>query len=163
MKNKYWVSGGVGIVLIVLIAWFFSNQKPKPTPSETVNTEITGQPAASSTDQTATSTPPAAKKTGSSNNLAYNQALAIYQKNGYRIQFSECRAIPSSLAIRQGVKYMLDNRDSVAHTIKVGTSTYNLPGYGYMIVTAYNLGINNVSCSGGGMNTVNTAQINIQK
>jgi len=148
----YWIVGVVAVVLIGLIIYQMNKQNGgsyTQTPATNTQTPATTTP---------TSTPGTTGTVGSTANKAYNAALAIYQKNGYRIQFSQCHGTPGKLTIPQGNKYMLDNRDNATHTIKVGPSSYKLAAYGYIVVTANNLGLNNVTCDGGG-----AAQVNIEK
>lgn len=154
MKKQYWVSVILVIIVVGLAVWFLHKKGPQQEPSQSIDMENSGNPAG-----TASTTPtPTPTKSGSTNNKAYNDALAIYGKNGYRIQFSQCHGIPGKLVVPQGNKYMLDNRDNAAHTIKVGPNSYRLGAYGFTIVTALNLGINNVTCDGGG-----AAQVTIEK
>ncbi len=161
MQNKtlaYWIVGIVGVVLIVLIIRQIYVQNHGATTNNTAVTTTTA-PQNNSTSTPATSTPAAVNSSPSgAASAAYQAALAIYQTNGYRIEISQCHGIPGKLTVTQGQKYMLDNRDNQAHTIKVGPYTYNLPAYGYEIVTAGVLGLNNLTCDGGG-----AGQINIEK
>ncbi len=155
MQHKtlaYWIVGVVGIVLIGLIIYQMREQ------NEYSNSTNQNPPAAmSDSNTTSTSSTPVSTGTSKANNNAYNAALAIYQKSGYRFQFSGCHGTPGTMAIGVGNKYMLDNRDNKAHTIKVGPYSYKLAAYGYAVVTATNKGINNITCDGGG-----AAQLNIE-
>jgi hypothetical protein len=157
MQNKtwaYWIVGIVAIVLIGLVIYQMNHQNGDSQNTNQTSTTPQNNGAASSTP---TSTP-ATGTTGGAGNAAYNAALAIYQKSGFRIQFSQCHGTPGHLVIKAGQKYMLDNRDNAKHTIKVGPYTYSLGAYGFQVVTAQNLGLNNVTCDGGG-----AAQVNIEK
>jgi hypothetical protein len=160
MQNKtlaYWIVGIVGAVLIIVLVIQIRGQN-QPASN---NTNSNSANAALSNGQEASSTPSAPTATNGKSvpsNSAYMAALAIYQKNGYRVQFSDCHGIPGKLTVTQGQKYMLDNRDNQAHTIKIDSYTYNIPAYGWQILTAQVLGLNNVTCDGGG-----AAQINIEK
>ena len=141
----------MGAILIIVLIVQMNRQKQAGTTA----TPATG---VSTTETASSSAPTTQTGTGTKGNAAYNAALAIYQKNGYRIQFSQCHGTPGHLVIPEGNKYMLDNRDNAAHTIKVGPYTYKLGAYGFVVAKATNLGINNVTCDGGG-----AAQINIEK
>lgn len=163
MQNKtlaYWIVGIVGAVLIIILIVQLHSQN---NPASGNSSPASDNAALSYNGQEATTTPPAANTSGTSgigypSNSAYTAVLAIYQKNGYRVQFSQCHGIPGKLTVTQGQKYMLDNRDDQKHTVKVGPYTYSLPAYGWQVITAENLGLNNVTCDGGG-----AAQINIEK
>jgi len=142
---------GAGIIIALVKQ---SHTKPSVSQTNSQNTV-----ANSPTDQTQATTTPSntAAKSGSTSNLAYNEALKIYG-TGYRIQFAECHGTPGQLAIRKGVKFMIDNRDNVNHTIVVKSQTFHLAAYGFAIVTATDLGVYNITCDGGG-----AAQLNVQK
>ncbi len=157
MQHKtlaYWIVGVVGIVLIGLIIYQIKHDGQNDDSTPTNQTQNQGS---SNDNATSTTSTPVSTGTSKANNNAYNAALAIYQKSGYRFQFSSCHGTPGTMAIAVGNKYMLDNRDAVAHTIKVGPYSYKLAAYGYAVVTATNKGINNITCDGGG-----AAQLNIQ-
>lgn len=151
-----------GVVLLVIIAAVLINQNKKDSPATTNNQQTsTNQPEQFDTPDesgvsttTPTSTPGA---TGSAANLSYNQALKIYGANGYRIQFSECHGNPGHLSIREGVKFMLDNRDNKAHTIKVKSRSFKLPAYGFAVISATETGTYNITCDGGG-----AAELNVE-
>lgn len=89
---------------------------------------------------------------------SYADALKTYSASGYRIQIVNCASTPNSLTLKKGVKYMIDNRDSTAHKIKVETTTYTVKGYGYVIATASKVGSTNLYCDGR-----NVAKIVIEK
>lgn len=149
-----------GVVLLIIIAAVLINQNKKdsattPRQSTQTQTEEFNTPDESGVSTTTPSSTPAT--TGSAANLSYNQALKIYGANGYRIQFSECHGLPGYLSIRQGVKFMLDNRDNKAHTIKVKSRSFKLPAYGFAVITATETGTYNITCDGGG-----AAELNVE-
>lgn len=88
---------------------------------------------------------------------SYADALKIYSASGYRFQFVNCKATPGKFTIKKNAKFMLDNRDNTAHKIKVGSVTYNVGAYGFAIATAKTLGLNYITCDGGG-----AAQIQVE-
>lgn len=155
-KKRMAIIGGV--ILLIIIVAVLINQNKKDSTSTKQQTTATGQEQFSTPDEsgvsttTPTSTP---ATTGSAINLSYNQALKIYGANGYRIQFSECHGIPGQLSIRQGVKFMLDNRDNKAHTIKVKSRSFRLPAYGFAVISATETGTYNITCDGGGATELN--------
>jgi hypothetical protein len=86
----------------------------------------------------------------------YTAALKTYQN---RIQFAQCHGLVSggigTLVIKEGVKFMLDNRDPKAHTIAFGGQSYRIGAYNFSIVSATKIGIYPVTCDGGGAATLN--------
>jgi hypothetical protein len=159
MQKKYWAIAAAVVVIIVIVLVASRNSKNN-SPSGTSQENQQPISQSTSTSPSATTTPTSTPVTtgGSSNNLSYNQALAIYGKNGYRIQFAKCSGNPGHLAIKQGVKFMLDNRDNAVHTIVVKSQTFHLGKYGFAIATAKDLGVYNITCDGGG-----SAQLNVEK
>ena len=64
--------------------------------------------------------------------ITYAQALQKY-KNA-RIQLDQdCRAIPNNVTYKNNTNIMIDNRASIARTVKVGSS-FSIPAYGFQIV-----------------------------
>ncbi len=88
----------------------------------------------------------------------FGQAYNTYATSGYRFEFVGCSGTPGSLSMKQGTKFMLDNRDNASHKIVVAGATYNVGPYGYAIATATTLGKYNITCDGKG-----AASINVQK
>ncbi len=89
--------------------------------------------------------------------LKYMDALKIYAANSMRFQFSDCSGRPGYLTMKVGTKFMLDNRDGEAHTIGIGSKTYQLPTYAFAIVSIPKAGDYNITCDGGG-----SAHVNVQ-
>lgn len=122
---------------------------------ETATTTPTSTPEESAVKKTTppkTTTPAPGAITQS-----YADALKIYSTSGYRFQFVNCKATPGKFTIKKNSKFMLDNRDNTAHKIKVGSVTYNVGAYGFAIATAKTLGLNYITCDGGG-----AAQIQVE-
>lgn len=154
-----WIALVVVIVIIAAAALYRSNKnKTKNETATNTNGSTTGSGTtpATTTPEGVDATPPATP--GSAANLSYNQALAIYGKNGYRFQFDQCHGIPGSLSIKKGAKFMIDNRENKAHTIVIKSQTFKLPVYGFAIVTAKDLGTYNITCDGGGAASLNVEQ-----
>ncbi len=108
---------------------------------ETPEAELTAQ--AAETEPTPKATPPPAPR------LTYDQALATYGSGGnnYRFQISaNCQATPAALTLKKGQKFMLDNRDGDAHTIKIGSQTFRLNKYAFAVVTARQNGDLSIKC-----------------
>lgn len=85
-----------------------------------------------------------------STGLTYSQAFDIYQKLGAFFQFVDCHANPSTFSIKQGLPFMLDNRDNKYHTVVIGRSSYRLKPYGFAIVFANPAGNLHITCDGAG-------------
>jgi hypothetical protein len=106
-------------------------------------------PVATSTAGSATKTPAPAKNLS----LTYSDAINLF--GGYRFQFTNCSGAPGTLNVTKGSTFLLDNRDDVAHTIKVGAQSYSLGAYGFRIATASTMGANQITCDGKGAAVVN--------
>jgi hypothetical protein len=100
-------------------------------------------------------------KTGTSTTAtqSYTDALKIYGKNGYRFQFVNCSGIPGTINIKTGVKFMIDNRDGEKHQIGIGTQKFELPAYGFAVLSVQKAGNLSISCDGGG----GAARLNVEK
>lgn len=146
------------ILLAAVIAGLIIWRTNQPATSDTgyqtpPATETTPAPAATTPE---TTTPPTATTTITppKGALTYEDALALYV--GKRYQFDNCTAgppivSPGSLSLKIGSKFMLDNRDTDAHTIKVGTQSYRISKNGFAIATAPSTrGTYNITCDGGG-------------
>ncbi|MBP9761019.1 MAG: hypothetical protein KBD15_02145 [Candidatus Magasanikbacteria bacterium] len=82
--------------------------------------------------------------------VVYDEAFALYEKNGDYFQFSNCIGNPQTFTIKNGTTFMIDNKDNVAHTIDIGTNTYQLDAYDFALVTLTQAGSYNVMCDGSG-------------
>lgn len=144
----------VAIFLIALV-WGPSPAQAPATTSEVAADaavpEAVIAPAADGTVPEVVSPAPTAAKTVSKP-LTYEQAIAQYGK--YRIQFVNCNGQPGSMNVPKGVKVMLDNRDKIAHTVKVGSKTFKLPALGFAIATMSTMGDQAVLCDGGGASSI---------
>ena len=68
--------------------------------------------------------------------VTYTNLVKTYTNK--RIQFDiNCQAIPNNVTYKSGTTIMLDNRSGDARTISVGSTKYQLAGYGYAIITLY--------------------------
>lgn len=163
MKNsKYYAIGG-GVLAVLALVYFLYRGNEVPS-GETKNTTSTATKATTTASvKPTTSTPVAKPKTttttktpvaSKSASTQYLDALNIYKKSGYYIQFFPCQATPGTLSVKKGTKVMLDNRDSKAHAIAVGATKYNLAAYGFAIAPFNTVGTTYVTCDGGGSATV---------
>lgn len=97
------------------------------------------------------------KKPNSSSNsaksvaaMSYEEAIKKFGRSGYRYQFANCSALPGRFTVKQGVEFMLDNRDEKSHILKIGSKTYTIPAYNYAIVSVSKSGTYIITCDGGG-------------
>ena len=141
-KKIYWAIGGVAVLVLVFVVLSKKHPITPPPSQQETSSQSSSEPATSSVP------------TGNTNNLTYNQLLKIYQANGHRLQFGQCHGTPSNFVLKQGAKFMLDNRDNLAHIIKFKSQAFDLPKYGYAIATATDLGTYNVFCDGNGAGTM---------
>lgn len=115
--------------------------------------ESTAVPVTNKTTDTATvsnkkSTVFVQNKTASS--LSYTKAISIYRTSGAYYAFVACHGTPGTMTMKQGTKFMLDNRDAVSRTIAIGWNTYKLAPYSFAIATAPAAGSYFVTCDKGG-------------
>lgn len=108
---------------------------PVPTaPGSPINPSAPASPA-----QTApVNTPPAAPTYNrpQSSDMDYNDAVNIYRKSGYYIEFLKCRGLPPSITIKKNDRLMIDNRDNVGHQIIIGNNLYELGPFDFTIIRA---------------------------
>lgn len=85
---------------------------------------------------------------------SYTDALAVYAKNGTRLQFDKCSGIPGSVTVKRYTKFMIDSRDGKTHRFGIGTQTFTLGAYDYAIISLAKTGSYNITCDGGGAASV---------
>lgn len=78
----------------------------------------------------------------------YGDAVNTYGMT--RFQFSECNGTPGSIIVTRGSVVMLDNRNDDARTIAIGSKSYDIDAYGFVLYTADETGDLSVTCDGGG-------------
>lgn len=137
------IGAAILVVLIVAGTWLAVRRSHQ---SNTNQQASSGQPATS----TASSTPKSGTSSGKTS--GYTKAVETYD---YRIQFSQCHGSVNTvgsgtLSVKKGVRFMLDNRDPVAHTIAYKGVSVRVPGYGYAIESASVIGTYPITCDGGG-------------
>jgi hypothetical protein len=110
------------VVLVIVIFALYSMSKNSST--------VTNTPDTVSTEDTST---------GSVNTVApakaitYEQALIKYADA--RIQLSEdCQAHPNIITRKNNTEIMIDNRASVARSIKMNSKTYSIKAYGFKVI-----------------------------
>ncbi len=128
-KNKNTILVIVGLVVIALIVLMVVKNKQKtntavpvvPDSVEQVD-DTTTQPT---TNKRSTVKTPAAS-------ISYQQALVKYKD--HRIQLGQdCQATPTNVTYKNGTSIMIDNRSSVARTVKVGSS-YTINAWSFKVI-----------------------------
>ncbi|TSC90938.1 MAG: hypothetical protein G01um10142_188 [Parcubacteria group bacterium Gr01-1014_2] len=158
MFSNKWVVLAV-IIVVALVVWnlweFKGQEKAMQTPQATVSLlpQSGGSTLGGSTSGGGTSFTQTQIQT-------YSVAVAQYE--GRRIQFDErCQAEPVEVTYKNGTSIMIDNRSPQEKTIKVGDQSYNLPAYGYRILTLSSSTLpNSLSLNCG--NAVNVGRILLQ-
>lgn len=161
-KNTWIAIIVIGVLVIAGLIWYRDKRREATESySGSQQSQMAESNPSSAAGTTASSTEPSpAPKTSAAPKptVDYAKALNTYQ---YRIQFSQCHGIVNNspnvgtLSIKQGVKFMLDNRDPVAHTIAFKGVSVKIGAYGYAIVSAPYKGTFNVTCDGGGAAVIN--------
>ena len=157
MLKRLATLGGIAATLVLVGAGCVSNEVAPSTPYSPPATET---PA---TNTTPSASPPATKATAPASKTAptlsateqYQRSLNTYRTVGAYYQFVGCHANPATISIKRGVSYMIDNRDKIARTVKVGPTIYHLGGYGYVIAKAPAPGRYFITCDGGGTGLLN--------
>ncbi len=159
-RNK-WIAIGIIIMLVAVGAIWYAARKRNPT-AHNASSEQTNGKEANTTPNAAIATSTSAAPSvnlgaAAKGTAAYTAAVEKYQ---YRIQFSQCHGVNNitgagTLAIRQGDKIMLDNRDGTAHTFAWKGGSVRIAGYGYAIETVSVLGQYPITCDGGGAEQLN--------
>lgn len=150
---------GLALVALFVVGYFVWSRiymLENGTVSSLTGTQRADLPSPTTPDETPAAEPapttPAKPGSASSN---YEKALNEYRAKGAYFQFVNCAGNPGSLTLKRGTVFMLDNRDNKAHTIKVGKVAYSVAAYGYKLVNPQTLGVNQITCDGGGAATVN--------
>ena len=154
--KKYTNIAIVIVAVLILGVWgtyVYTHRNSKPSqPAQQAQTQgNTGTPATTPVDQ---ATPPGTS-TGSTAVSSYGAAVAAHP---YRIQFTACHGNPGTLNVKKGTVVMLDNRDTTAHTVKADSQTFDIPGYGYVLLHTSTVQSINITCDGGG-----AALLNVEK
>lgn len=162
MKNKIQnVSKNVKIalglvVLVIIIALVASgmNKKespaPLPTPEKVEEQTPAPKPTKPSSSKPSTTT--------YTDNRSYTELIAAY-KNAL-VQFgTSCQVLKSNQVFKIGTEVLLDNRNSVPVTLKIGSSAHTLGAYGYKVISLASEGTFMVDCN----SHQNVATITVQK
>jgi len=157
------LGGAILLVLILLVKsnWSPIDQSDNKNQPSTVPTSPTAKNITTPTTPTTQSTTPAktvvAPKTVTP---VMNYADLVNKYTGYRFQFANncSTASPSAFVIKSGSKFMIDNRENIAHTFTFDKQKYAVKPYGYAIITTRTAGSQAVFCDGVQRVMVNVAQ-----
>ncbi len=127
-KSNEILTWGIILIVAIVAVVVFNNWSGSPAQNQQ---QATTTPTGTQSSQT-TGTTKTNPNLGPAS-ISYQDALALY--SNARIQINtQCQATPTTVTFKNGSKIMIDNRSSIAHSIKVG-STFSLPAYGFKIVT----------------------------
>mgnify|MGYP001564025841 FL=1 len=122
MALYYWIGA---IVVVAIIIFCVTSSPVVPV----ANTEVT--PTVNDTSLEPAST---LDTSGEVKPVSIAYADALVQFADRRIQFDKaCQAFPNTVTYKDNTGIMIDNRASIAHTIKIGT-TYTVKAYGFRII-----------------------------
>jgi len=166
------------VLAVVLKYTVFNNQQQSPAVETNTNTSVisnfvssTKQVLLSPTSTATVTSTPATKKTVPKKTVSptapvasatpsYVDALDIYRKSGYYVQFYNCQPTPTALTMKSGTKFMIDNRNVTTQKIGLGKTVYTIDGYGFVIAIAPKVSSStkyNLACNG-----INSATVLIQ-
>ncbi len=145
-------------VLYIILSKNYSQPAPvSPKTNKTTTTATTAvkKPGTATVPKKIISQPEVSKPAAQS----YLEAVATYKSSGYYFQFVSCQALPGTLTLKAGKKFMLDNRDNTTRTIAVqGGQSFQIGPYGFAVATAPSTaGTHYITCDGGG-----SASISVQ-
>jgi hypothetical protein len=141
-QTALWI---LAVVVVIVAVVLLTKNKSEQNTENSYSPNPSGSVSISPTPKTGNKVTPT-----SQGKITYDQAVVQYA--GSRIQFNDvCQPISSINVIKKGNNILLDNRSKYEQTIKVGSSTYKLPAYGWQVVnvtTTQSLPFNsNVSCT----------------
>lgn len=109
------------VLILVIYGWWSLRNSPAPV--------VTVEPSQTVSDGVETGS---VNATIPATVVSYAQALEKYKDA--RIQLDQnCQATPNIMTFKNNTNIMIDNRASIARTVKVG-STFSIKGYGFKIV-----------------------------
>lgn len=122
------------IVAVVVIGWFAMSSFNSPAGTETGTKMATTTTTVAKT--TATVKKAVVPVASQPVTMSYQKALETY-KGSLRLQLSGadfCQVSPNNVMYKNGTSIMIDNRSSITRNIKIGSTSYSIPGYGFKIV-----------------------------
>lgn len=163
MKNKIQnmpknVKIAIGaVILVVAIALVVKGGMGKkeapavlPVPEETQEQVVAPKPTKPSSSKPSTTT--------YTDNRSYTELIGAYKNT--LVQFgTSCQVLKSNQVFKVGTEVLLDNRNSVPVTLKIGSSVHNLGAYGYKVISLASEGTFMVDCN----DHQNVATITVQK
>ena len=132
MNQKYlWYVVGVVVAILIIVGLRRQGTgSPSSSSSPSPSSAVSGSPTAKPTVKRTPTPAPA----GSSMPQSYSDAVKAHE--GSRFQFdARCQVSISKIVVKNGQTVMLDNRSGDPRTIVVGSTQYQLSGYGWRIIT----------------------------
>ena len=157
------LGGAILLVLILLVKsnWSPADQSDNIKPLSTVPTSPTTDSITTpTTPTTQPNTPTKTIVAPKTTTPVMNYTDLVNKYIGYRFQFANncSTASPSAFVIKSGSKFMIDNRENIAHTFTFDKQKYAVKPYGYVIITTRTAGTQAVFCDGVQRVMVNVAQ-----
>lgn len=142
-NNKKVVAGIVILVIIAAIVVNAVSKKPEAVVDTTPIEEQKTEDVQAAPMKPRASTKPAVV----ADTRSYTEVAAAFA--GKTIQFNEeCRVpIFPQVVFKKGTDVLLDNRSSKSARVNIGGAVYNLPGYGYKVVSLDTVGSMVVDCN----------------
>ncbi len=163
-KNVLLGAAALIVVLAGYVAWhrLITTVAPVESTKNTITTSTLDiknndipSPAVSSTEKMSDTVQPPKTAFTPKN---YGEALNYYRSLGAYFQLVKCSSTPGMISLKKGVKFMVDNRDAVAHKIGLGKTIYTVRPYGYLVLVAPGTDSVPLTCDGGG-----SAMLNVEK
>ncbi len=152
IKDKKYTYGAVGLIVILVLGlavWQNKKQDSRTLENISKNQEqqanTTPEPTKAPQESTSTQS---TTKSGSASALTLEQAIKKYPN---RLIFNNCRGSTGrqssgSLVVKLNTQWLLQNSDEKSHKYAVGAQSFSLKPYGFVVVTAKQIGDFPVYC-----------------
>jgi hypothetical protein len=147
----------IGVIILVIIIALITRgaMHKKAAPVEVAPTPVVEQPVAPKPVKWVAPKPAPVVP---ADNRGYAELIAAYKD--HMLQFgASCQVRVSDQNYKIGSEMLLDNRNDVPVTIKLGTETYALSAYGHQVITLGTEGKFMVNCN----DHQNVATVSVQK
>ncbi len=155
MSKNTKIAIGAVILVIILALIVRGAMHKKVTPVEVTPVPVVEQPVVSKPTKWVAPKP---APVVSMDTRGYAELINAYKD--HMLQFgASCQVRASDQNYKIGSEVLLDNRNDVPVTVKIGSNTYTLPAYGHQVITLSTEGKFMVDCN----DHQNVATVSVQK
>ncbi|PIR44075.1 hypothetical protein COV23_01840 [Candidatus Wolfebacteria bacterium CG10_big_fil_rev_8_21_14_0_10_31_9] len=138
----------VAVVIAIGGILFAYSMKNSPTNTPIETSTSTDSIATTTSSSTESKTPPTYKPQPQIQKISRDQAYKTFSQKGLYIQLIDCVGYPSSLIIKQGTNFMIENKSDLLSSIVIKSQTVLLPTKSFIIISAKDLGFYKILCNG---------------